>query len=67
MSYETTNYAVLAIPVPDIIEALPRGISFQLQKDGVFVMLDKKFARLCKTNLPGIFRHSKYKGASFIK
>ena len=60
MSYETTNYAVLAIPVSDIIEALPRGISFQLQKDGVFVMLDKKFARLCKTNLPGIFKHSKH-------
>lgn len=60
MSYGTTNYAMLAIPVPDIIEALPRGISFQLQKDGVFVMLDKKFARLCKTNLPETFKHSKY-------
>ena len=60
------SYTMLAISVPDIVEALPQGLSLPIKTSGLFAMLDEKFTTLCKTNMPDIFRESKYTSANNI-
>lgn len=61
-----SNYVMLAMSVPDIVEALPEGISVPLNPDGMLIMLDDKFASLCKSNMPDIYGATEYASANKI-
>jgi len=60
MSYDISNYAMLAISLPEFLETLDSGISIEFDSSREFLILDQKFDDLINTNLPESFKDSTY-------
>jgi hypothetical protein len=65
MSYDITNYAMLAISLPDFIETLNKDIKIPLETNADYVVLDKKFDVLLKES-PEAIRNSEFDTAAKI-
>jgi hypothetical protein len=60
MSYDITNYAMLAISLPEFLETIDQGIELEFDTDREFLLLDETFDDLIKANIPDSFKDSKY-------
>ena len=56
MSYDVTNYAMRAVSVPDILNAIKPGVSFPIMDAGIYVIIDEKFSKLCELHMPKCIR-----------
>jgi hypothetical protein len=60
MSYDISNYAMMAISLPEYIDTLKEGVSVEFDSDREFVLLDQKFQELIDKNLPELFKDTEF-------
>jgi len=66
MSYDITNYAMLAISLPEFLETIDVGITLEFDSDREFLLLDEKFNNLIELTIPESFNNSEYLTSSKI-